>query len=149
MGQHRREDINGDTKQNCSNRRDLHQNREKMTTRMDKTCDMIVHIIPPNYTHTNYYYYYTITVFFDLFCFIPVLNNPGSAMQRERLLILRCLYLDEPNSLLLTLTLTRTLPLTLTLTLTCHHHQHRSLCVNMHTSPNPNPPGSTRQIQCR
>ena len=55
MGQHRREDINGDTKQNCSNRRDLHQNREKMTTRMDKTCDMIVHIIPPNYTHTHKY----------------------------------------------------------------------------------------------
>ena len=53
MGQHRREDINGDTKQNCSNRRGLHQNREKMTTRMDKTCDMIVHIIPPNYTHTR------------------------------------------------------------------------------------------------
>ena len=53
MGQHRREDINGDTKQNCSNRRDLHQNREKMTTGMDKTCDMIVHIIPPNYTHTH------------------------------------------------------------------------------------------------
>ena len=46
MGQHRREDINGDTKQNCSNRRDLHQNREKMTTRMDKTCDMIIYIIP-------------------------------------------------------------------------------------------------------
>ena len=45
MGQHRREDINGDTKQNCSNRRDLHQNREKMTTQMDKTCDMIVYIM--------------------------------------------------------------------------------------------------------
>ena len=46
MGQHRREDINGDTKQNCSNRRDLHQNREKMSTQMDKTCNMIVYIIP-------------------------------------------------------------------------------------------------------
>ncbi len=46
MGQHRREDINRDTMQNCSNRRDLHQNREKMTTQMDKTCDMIVYIIP-------------------------------------------------------------------------------------------------------
>ena len=57
MGQHRREDINGDTKQNCSNRRDLHQNREKMTTRMDKTYDMIVHIIPPNYTHTHTHKY--------------------------------------------------------------------------------------------
>ena len=48
MGQHRREDINGDTKQNCSNRRNLHQNREKVTTQMDKTCDMIVHIMPTN-----------------------------------------------------------------------------------------------------
>ena len=47
MGQYRREDINGDTKQNCSNRRNLHQNREKVTTtQMDKTCDMIVYIMP-------------------------------------------------------------------------------------------------------
>ena len=45
MGQHRREDINRDAKQNCSNRRNLHQNREKMTTQMDKTCDMIVYIM--------------------------------------------------------------------------------------------------------
>ena len=54
MGQHRREDINGDTKQNCSNPRDLHiRERENDHTDGQNMWYDRTHHTPQLHTHTH------------------------------------------------------------------------------------------------